>query len=113
MAHVGLLEDNIRIAKLSATMLRYAGHRVTVYNHPRACLQALLPEFEVESLESLSSAALPSHTSVPTASAAPAPISARSTRVTLLPVDVLIMDLHLPDITGIDVLRILRNHTHT
>jgi CheY-like chemotaxis protein len=110
MAHVGLLEDNTRIAKLSATMLRYAGHRVTVYNHPQACLQALLPEFKVESL---SSVALPSHTSVPTASAVPAPLSARSTRVACLPFDVLIMDLHLPDITGIDVLRILRNHTRT
>lgn len=108
MAHVGLLEDNTRIAKLSATMLRYAGHRVTVYNHPRACLQALVPELKVDSL---TSAALPSHTSAPAASTSPR--ATHSTRVARLPVDVLIMDLHLPDIAGIDVLRILRTHKRT
>ena len=42
MAQVGLLEDNMRIARLCATMLQYAGHDVTIYEHPRECLRALV-----------------------------------------------------------------------
>ena len=41
MARVGLLEDNIRIAKLCVTMLNYAGHDVTLYMDAQECLQAL------------------------------------------------------------------------
>jgi DNA-binding response OmpR family regulator len=89
MAQVGLLEDNLRIAKLCATILQYAGHQVFVYEHPQVCLDALLP------------AAL----SCGNKQGGVAPSSP--------PVDVLILDLHLPDITGIDVLRSLSSHPTT
>lgn len=84
MARIGLLEDNTRIAKLCTTMLQYAGHQVTVYEHPHACLQALLPE-----------ATAYSHTS------------------TALPVEILILDLYLPDIPGIEVLLSLQSCPRT
>ena len=89
MAQVGLLEDNSRIAKLCATILQYAGHQVFVYEHPQACLDALLP--------------------------AAVPRSNKQTKVVpgTSPVDVLILDLHLPDITGLDVLRSLSSHPTT
>lgn len=93
MAQVGLLEDNARIAKLCATMLQYAGHQVIVYEHPRKCLDALLPEMVGKS------------------AGAYHPIAARSQL--LLPIDVLILDLHLPDMTGIEVLRCLRANPRT
>src|SRR5438128_2504054 len=84
MVQVGLLEDNPGIARVCVTMLRYAGHQVTVYEHPRECLRALIPQ----------------------------PIPALNNgqhhfTVDVLPVDVLIMDLHLPDIDGIEVLKSL------
>jgi CheY-like chemotaxis protein len=79
MAQIGLLEDNARIAKLCATMLQYAGHQVIIYEHPRECLKALLPQVASASL----------------------------------PVDVLILDLHLPDIDGIEVLQRLCSYPHT
>lgn len=85
MVHVGLLEDNTRIARLCATMLHYAGHRVTIYDHPRECLDALLPSTGVYAL----------------------------TDPSVSPIDVLILDLHLPEIPGIEVLRLLRNHPDT
>ena len=89
MAQVGLLEDNWRIAKLCATILQYAGHQVFIYKHPQVCLDALLP-----------SSVLCSNKQVKVASGSP-------------PIDVLILDLHLPDIPGLDVLRSLRSHPTT
>ena len=92
MAQVGLLEDNIRIAKLCATMLHYAGHQVTIYEHAQQCLQALLSIGKVpESVQSLQDAQI-DHS---------------------LPVEVLILDLHLPDIDGVEVLRYLQAHPRT
>jgi CheY-like chemotaxis protein len=95
MAEVGLLEDNIRIAKLCATMLQYAGHRVIIYKHPYECLDALLPPStstprDLDKLPSSFPSTLPP-----------------------LPVDVLILDLHLPDIDGVEVMRRLSSHPHT
>lgn len=85
MAQIGLLEDNTRIARLCATMLQYAGHQVTVYDHPRKCLDDLL--------------ALPS-----------GQLSMRKMSATL---DVLIIDLNLPDISGLEVVNSLNTHAHT
>ncbi|GCE16375.1 response regulator [Dictyobacter kobayashii] len=93
MAQVGLLEDNARIAKLCATMLQYAGHQVIVYEHPRECLDDLLPEADNNASKTYHA------------------ITKRTLPV--LPVDVLILDLHLPDMTGIDVLQFLRANPRT
>jgi CheY-like chemotaxis protein len=89
MALVGLLEDNMRIARLCATMLQYAGHTVTIYEHPHECLSALLAPDDYRQ-----------HIYKPTVSGS-------------LPIDVLVLDLHLPDIAGVDVLRYLRSHPRT
>jgi len=89
MAQVGLLEDNSRIAKLCATILQYAGHQVRIYEHPQLCLDALLP-------------ATIAHSTKQTKVASSSP-----------PLDVLILDLHLPDIPGFDVLRCLSSHPAT
>ena len=89
MAQVGLLEDNSRIAKLCATILQYAGHQVFVYEHPQVCLDALLP------------------------TVLPRGNKQGSVAPSSPPVDVLILDLHLPDIAGIDVLRSLSSHPST
>lgn len=92
MARVGLLEDNMRIAKLCVTMLNYAGHDVVLYMDARECLQAL-SVFD-----------LFRHPSV---------LDKGSAELTPLPIDVLILDLHLPSMPGLDVLRFLRSHPRT
>ncbi len=92
MAQIGLLEDNARIAHLCATILQYAGHQVIVYKHPRECLQALLPQ------------AVHENDNLPVSSPASPPP---------LPVEVLILDLNLPDMGGVDVLQSLCAHPQT
>jgi len=90
MAQVGLLEDNARIARLCVTMLHYAGHQVTVYQHPDECLRALLAQPVIPD----------GRTYLPKASI-------------LLPINVLVLDLHLPDMNGTEVIRILQSYSHT
>ena len=95
MAQVGLLEDNTRIAKLCATMLQFAGHQVTIYEHPLECLRALqAPKLTYGSR-------IPAHQSLDRPGHGP------------LPIDALILDLHLPDIEGIEVLQYLLSQPHT
>lgn len=93
MAQVGLLEDNPRIAKLCVTLLHYAGHEVTVYETSKKCLHAL--SIDAKPHEILDTALLPSMSSW------------------VLPVEVLILDLSLPDMSGIDVLKHLTSHPYT
>ncbi len=91
MARVGLLEDNARIAKLCATMLQFSGHSVEIYEHPRTCLNALLlPVARSEGKLHTLFSYYPD-----------------------LPIEVLILDLQLPEMTGIEVLRHLQAHAHT
>lgn len=89
MARIGLLEDNHRIAKLSAIMLNYAGHDVAIYTEACECLRALsvldLPPVRVFPGRRASLLSSP------------------------LPIDVLILDLHLPTMSGLDVVRFLRS----
>ncbi len=92
MALIGLLEDNDRIAKLCATFLDLAGHQVTIYDTSFDCLRAL---FSYGNTEDVS---LSQHEFV----------SGNS-----LPVEILILDLSLPDINGIEVLHYLTTHPHT
>lgn len=92
MAQVGLLEDNTRIARLCVMMLHYAGHEVTVYQHPRECLQALLAQ---------------------SATVDNRPYRVMGSEVSSLPIDVLVLDLHLPDISGAEVIRSLRAYPQT
>lgn len=91
MARVGLLEDNMRIAKLCVTMLNYAGHEVVLYGDAQSCLQAL---------------------SVLDLRKVPKELKAADTFAPL-PIDVLILDLHLPTMPGLEVLRLLRSYPHT
>ncbi len=91
MAHVGLLEDNPVLAKLAATMLNFTGHQVTIYEHPRDFIHAL------------SLAKLPYDLPHGNASGAE----------TMLPVEVLILDLHLPDIGGFQILELIQNNQRT
>ena len=92
MAQIGLLEDNARIAKLCVMMLHYAGHEVTVYQHPSECLCALLGQPVLPDCRAY----------IP-----------RANTVFSLPIDVLVLDLHLPDISGAEVIHSLRSHPHT
>ncbi len=92
MARIGLLEDNIRISKLCATMLNYAGHDVTVYANASECLDALdILDGSLAHVFARGNIQEREH----------------------LPIDVLILDLHLPAMTGLELLSILRSCTHT
>lgn len=97
MALIGLLEDNDRIAKLCMTFLHLAGHQVTIYDTSLNCLRALF------SYSNTQDAVLSSQES----------LSKNSVHLHSLPVEVLILDLSLPDINGIEVLRYLTTHPHT
>jgi CheY-like chemotaxis protein len=92
MARVGLLEDNSRIAKLCVTMLSLAGHEVTLYERAGECLDALFTAATnaTQRLQESLKASRPS-----------------------LPVDVLILDLHLTDMNGFEVLHYLQAHPST
>lgn len=91
MAHVGLLEDNPVLARLAATMLNLTGHRVTIYEHPREFLSAL-------SLVNLTH---------------DLPRDKAPGESTKLPVELLILDLHLPDIGGFQILELIQNNHRT
>lgn len=93
MARVGLLEDNPVIARLAATMLNYTGHQVTIYEHPRDCLNAL----------SLTKTNL--RNNLP-------PLHVPDEEI-MLPVELLILDLHLPDIGGFQILELIQSNQHT
>ena len=93
MAHIGLLEDNARIAKLCTTFLHFAGHDVTIYEHPQKCLHALLMHGITEDINYAS--------------------STRMTGPRVLPIEVLILDLSLPDIDGIEVVWHLQSQPRT
>ena len=94
MAHIGLLEDNANIAELCAKFLGLTGHRVTVYSTPEQCLRALFPS------DFRQTGALPGFVEAPLA-------------VCHLPVEVLILDLGLPQVDGVDILRYLITHPCT
>lgn len=91
MARVGLLEDNQVIARLTATMLNYTGHEVTIYEHPRDCMNAL---------------SLTGKCNVPISECVP------GVKI-ILPVELLILDLHLPEIGGFQILELIQNNYHT
>lgn len=98
MARVGLLEDNLRIARLCVTMLNYAGHDVTHYMEASECLHALAI---LDPSLMRSSTSFPSFANRGDVERGP------------LPIDVLILDLHLPTLPGLDVLRCLRANQRT
>ena len=96
MAYIGLLEDNSRIAKLCVTMLNLAGHEVILYEDAEECLIAL---FAIPMGYKSNGAQFfnePMKTSRPN-----------------LPVEVLILDLHLPDMNGFELLHHLQTHPNT
>lgn len=91
MARVGLLEDNPVLAKLAATMLNLTGHQVTIYEHPRQFLHALSLANLLHNLP---------------------PGQARGEETTL-PLELLILDLHLPEIGGFQILELLQKNQQT
>ena len=93
MARVGLLEDNSRIAKLCVTMLKLAGHEVTLYERAGECLDALFTAATATNMQLLQESLLASRSN--------------------LPVEVLILDLHLADMNGFEVLHYLQAHPCT
>jgi len=96
MACIGLLEDNSRIAKLCITMLNLAGHKVILYEGAKECLHAL---FAVPTGFKGNGAVFfnePKRTSHPN-----------------LPIEALILDLHLPDMNGFELLHLLHTHPNT
>jgi CheY-like chemotaxis protein len=96
MACIGLLEDNSRIAKLCVTMLNLAGHQVVLYEDAEKCLHAL---FAVPTGFKSNGTVFfeePMRTSHPN-----------------LPIEALILDLHLPDMNGFELLHLLRTHPNT
>lgn len=96
MACIGLLEDNSRIAKLCVTMLNLAGHEVILYEHAEECLNAL---FAVPTGYKGNGAQLFQE-------------SMKASRSNL-PVEVLVLDLHLPDMNGFELLHHLQSHPNT
>jgi CheY-like chemotaxis protein len=96
MAYIGLLEDNSRIAKLCVTMLNLAGHEVILYENAKGCLNALF--------------------AVPTgykSNGVQFFIDSMKTSRSNLPIEVLILDLHLPDMNGFELLHYLQTHPNT
>jgi CheY-like chemotaxis protein len=95
MANIGLLEDNSRIAKLCITMLNLAGHEVILYENGKQCLNALF--------------------TVPTTYKSNGALLYNEPKATWrnLPVEVLILDLHLPDMNGFELLYRLQTHPNT
>ena len=94
MACIGLLEDNSRIAKLSVTMLNLVGHEVILYENARKCLNALFAAPYKSNGALLYNEAMkgpPPH----------------------LPIEALILDLHLPDMNGFELLHHLQTHPNT
>lgn len=73
-------------------MLQYAGHRVTVYGHPQECLDALLLQLVIPETR---------------------PYGSNQDIAGPLPVEVLILDLSLPEIDGFEVIDQLRSHPRT
>lgn len=96
MACIGLLEDNSRIAKLCITMLNLAGHEVMLYENARECLHALLAIPSGYKSNSALYFNEPKRTSHPN-----------------LPIEALILDLHLPDMNGFELLHLLHTHPNT
>lgn len=95
MACIGLLEDNSRIAKLCVTMLNFAGHEVIHYENAKECLNAL---FAVRT-------AYKGNSTIYT--------EPMSTLRPYLPIEALILDLHLPDMNGFELLHHLETHPKT
>lgn len=91
MARVGLLEDNTRIANMCATMLQYAGHQATIYEYPKMFFQQVLPATN----------------KVTSVSSSPCDFA------TPLPIDLLILDFYLPDMSGLEVIQKLQHNPQT
>jgi len=96
MACIGLLEDNSRIAKLCVTMLNLAGHEVILYEDAKECLNAL---FAVPTGSKLNGAQFFNEQ--------------MKTTGPNLPIEVLVLDLHLPDMNGFELLHHLQSHPNT